>query len=62
MNKDGKREENLALPVIWHVAMWPEKYKVLPKTAEDELLERMEHIKASIRAKVSDRVNYLALP
>jgi transposase, IS5 family len=47
-----KREENLALPVTWHVAMRPGKRKALPKTTERELLEKIEHTKASIRAKV----------
>ena len=47
-----KREENLELPVTWHVAMRPGKRKALPNTTEGELLERIEHTKASIRAKV----------
>lgn len=47
-----KREENLALPVNWHVAMRPGKRKALPKTTEGELQEWIEHTKASIRAKV----------
>lgn len=47
-----KREENLALPVIWHIAMRPSKRKALPKTAAGELMEKLEHAKASIRAKV----------
>jgi IS5 family transposase len=47
-----KREENLELPVTWHVAMRPSKRKALSKTAVDELLENIEHTKASIRAKV----------
>ena len=48
----GKREENLELPVTWHVAMRPGKRKNLSKSTQDELLERIEHTKASIRAKV----------
>ena len=47
-----KREENLALPVTWHIAMRPSKRKALPKTAAGELMEKLEHAKASIRAKV----------
>jgi len=47
-----KREESLELPVTWHVAMRPGKRKALPKTTQGELLERIEHTKASIRAKV----------
>ena len=47
-----KREENLETPVTWHVAMRPGKRRALSKDAVDELLERTEHAKASIRAKV----------
>lgn len=47
-----KREENLELPVIWHIAMRPSKRKALKGTPLGELLERIEHTKASIRAKV----------
>lgn len=47
-----KREENLELPVTWHIAMRPGKRKELPKTEEGELQEFIEQTKASIRAKV----------
>jgi len=47
-----KREENLALPVTWHIAMRPSKRKALPKTTAGERMEKLEHAKASIRAKV----------
>ena len=47
-----KREENLALPVTWHVAMRPSKRKALDKSAVGELMEKLEHAKANIRAKV----------
>lgn len=47
-----KREENLELPVTWHIAMRPSKRKALPKTTAGELMEKLEHAKASIRAKV----------
>ena len=47
-----KRKENLETPVTWHVAMRPGKRRALSKDAVDELLERIEHAKASIRAKV----------
>jgi transposase, IS5 family len=47
-----KREENLEVPVTWHVAMKPSKRKALPKTLAGEMLEWIEHAKASIRAKV----------
>ena len=47
-----KREGNLGSPVTWHVAMRPGKRKQLPGTALGDLLEQIEHAKASIRAKV----------
>ena len=47
-----KREENLELPVNWHVAMRPGKRRALPRTALGELMERVEQTRASIRAKV----------
>lgn len=47
-----KREENLELPVTWHVAMRPGKRKQLPGTPLGELMEEVEQAKASIRAKV----------
>ena len=46
-----KREENLEVPVNWHVAMRPSKRKALDKSAIGELMEQLEHAKASIRAK-----------
>ena len=47
-----KREESIERPVTWHVAMRPSKRKALPATPLGGLLERLEHTKASIRAKV----------
>jgi transposase, IS5 family len=47
-----KREENLETPVTWHIAMRPSKRKALDKSAAGELMEKLEHAKASIRAKV----------
>jgi IS5 family transposase len=47
-----KRAESLEVPVTWHVAMRPGKRKTLLGTPLGELLERLEHAKASIRAKV----------
>ena len=48
-----KREEKQATPVTCHVAMKPGKRKALPKkTPLGELLEKLEHAKASLRAKV----------
>lgn len=38
--------------MTWHVAMRPGKRKALPGTLLGDLLERIEHAKASIRAKV----------
>lgn len=49
----GKREENRDTDVTWHVAMRPGKRRQLDKaTASGQLLDQIEHMKASIRAKV----------
>lgn len=47
-----KREENRDLAVTWHVAMRPGKRRALPDTELGVLLDRLEQVKASIRAKV----------
>ncbi|NMG54194.1 IS5 family transposase [Aromatoleum aromaticum] len=47
-----KRAENADLDVAWHVAMRPGRRKQLPDTAEGALLNKIEHLKASLRAKV----------
>jgi IS5 family transposase len=47
-----KREENLAVPVTWHVAMKRGVRKALPKNPWGEKMEGIEQAKASIRAKV----------
>ena len=47
-----KRPESLEVPVTWHVAMRRGQRQALPKTALGEWQERLEHAKASIRAKV----------
>ena len=47
-----KREENQAKDVTWHVALRPGKRKALPDTASGRLRERLEKLKASVRAKV----------
>jgi IS5 family transposase len=47
-----KREENAGKTVTWHVALKPGKRKALPETPLGELMEKIEHAKASIRAKV----------
>jgi IS5 family transposase len=48
----GIREENQNTPVVWHVAMRPGQRRALPDTLLGELAEKVEHAKASIRAKV----------
>lgn len=47
-----KREENLEVPVTWHIAMKPSKRKALPKNPWGERMEWIEQAKASIRSKV----------
>jgi IS5 family transposase len=47
-----KREENRRKSVTWHVAMKRSKRKALPKNKLGRMLEKLEHLKASVRAKV----------
>ena len=47
-----KREENLGVPLTWHIALRPGKRRALSQSDEDQLQERLEHTKARIRAKV----------
>src|SRR6266571_4623959 len=47
-----KREENKDKTVTWHVAMKRSKRKALPKNKLGRMLEKLEHLKASVRAKV----------
>jgi len=49
----AKRDEAKDLEVTWHVAMQPGKRRALdPKNRRDRLLEKVEKLKASVRAKV----------
>ena len=47
-----KREENLGKNVTWHVAMKRSKRKALPNNKLGRMTEKLEHLKASVRAKV----------
>jgi len=47
-----KREENIGVPVNWHVAMRPSKRRALAVHGWQQKLEWVEQIKASVRAKV----------
>ena len=47
-----KREENRGKSVTWHVAMKRSKRKALPNNKLGRMLEKLEHLKASVRAKV----------
>ena len=47
-----KRPENQGKAVVWHVAMKRSKRKALPKNKLGRALEKLEHLKASVRAKV----------
>ena len=47
-----KRAENIGKPVTWHVAMKRAKRKALPKNKLGRMTEKLEHLKASVRAKV----------
>lgn len=49
----AKREEVQGIPANWHVAMRPGKRRTLDKdTPIGDVLDKLEHVKASIRAKV----------
>jgi IS5 family transposase len=47
-----KREENQGKSVTWHVAMKRSKRKALPENKVGRRLEKLGHLKASVRAKV----------
>ncbi len=47
-----KREENRRPDVTWHVAMRPGKRRALPDSELGRIEERIEKLKASVRAKV----------
>jgi IS5 family transposase len=47
-----KRAENVGKAVTWHVAMKRSKRKALPSNKLGRLTEKLEHLKASVRAKV----------
>lgn len=47
-----KRDENLAVPVTWHVAMKRSVRRALPRNPWGEKMEWIEQAKASIRSKV----------
>jgi IS5 family transposase len=49
----AKREETQGIETNWHVAMRPGKRKALDKsTPMGAIMDKLEHVKASIRAKV----------
>jgi transposase, IS5 family len=49
----AKREETQGIKARWHVAMRPGKRRALDTaSAMGALLDRIEHLKASVRAKV----------
>jgi IS5 family transposase len=47
-----KRDENQNRNVQWHVALRPSKRRALPDTPMGRLMEKLEQLKASVRAKV----------
>lgn len=47
-----KRPENIGKAVMWHVAMKRSLRKALPKNKAGRQQEKLEHLKASVRAKV----------
>ena len=47
-----KRAEDAGKPVAWHVAMKRGKRRALPQNKLGRVIEKLEHLKASVRAKV----------
>jgi IS5 family transposase len=47
-----KRSENVGKAVTWHVAMKRSKRQALPSNKPGRMVEKLEHLKASVRAKV----------
>jgi IS5 family transposase len=47
-----KRPENVGKAVTWHVAMKRSKRKARPKNKLGRMTKKLEHLKASVRAKV----------
>lgn len=47
-----RRAENMGKPGTWYVAMKRAKRKALPKNKVGRMSEKLEHLKASVRAKV----------
>jgi len=47
-----KRPENVGKPVTWYVAMKRSKRKALSNNKLGRMTEKLEHLKASVRAKV----------
>jgi len=47
-----RRPEDVGKAVIWHVAIKHSKRKTLPKNKLGRTTEKLEHLKASVRAKV----------
>lgn len=47
-----ERLENIGKSVTWHVAMQRSKRKALPNNKLGHLTEKLEHLKASVQAKV----------
>ena len=54
-----KRSENLGKTVTWHVAMKRSKRKALPNNKLGRMREKLEHLKASVRAKVEHPFNVI---
>jgi len=52
-----KREENKYKTVTWHVAMQRSKRKALPKDKLARILEKLEHLKASVRTKIEHPIH-----
>jgi IS5 family transposase len=51
-NKKGKRAEQKSVKARWYVAKRPGKRRALPDSPMGRVLEELEQVKASVRAKV----------
>lgn len=47
-----KREDTAAIKAVWHVAMKPSQRRAIKNKAMSKIIERLEKLKASVRAKV----------
>jgi IS5 family transposase len=57
-----KRDEHQGSTVAWHVAIKPDKRRLLPDTPLGQLLEKIAQANASVRAKVEQPLHVVRNP